>query len=234
MTEKIYTSGQATDDGWIEFISGSPINFYTDGAIDYFRVCRRGPTVMNGFIRFVNVDLPKDTPIVSAYLELVESYEYTEEEARLRIIGQASPNPTTFSSIEDYLARPKTTNYVDCLIPPLQTREVWRTPDIKSIIQEVIGLPDWQAGNAIAIFLNDNGTINSRAQRELLSFESVESVYRPKLVVALEAPAHSLTINSSPITAPVILNGQSIGNTPLNLTLVEGLYNIEVPVEVTE
>lgn len=43
---------------------------------------------------------------------------------------------------------------------------------------------------------------------------------------------HTLTVESTPISVPVTLNGSSIGNTPVSATVEEGMHNVEVPSEV--
>jgi hypothetical protein len=58
---------------------------------------------------------------------------------------------------------------------------------------------------------------------------SIYATYTPLAVIT-----HNITINSSPITGiPVTMDGATIGNTPITVTVEEGSHTFAVPSEVT-
>jgi len=46
------------------------------------------------------------------------------------------------------------------------------------------------------------------------------------------APTHMLRLASTPISVPVIVDGLSVGSTPVDLEVEEGLHSVEVPSEI--
>ena len=130
----------------------------------------------NAGFRWLNVNIPKGAIITSAHIVLTASEDTAGVPTSLNIKGEASDNPVTFSTYEDFIARPLGVATVPYVVPPFTGEEVYNTPEIKTIIQEIIDRTGWAKGNAIALFLNDNGS-GSFCVRNLINFEysSVDS-----------------------------------------------------------
>jgi len=110
-------------------------------------------------LRFLNVDIPKGTDIVDAYLEFtVDETKGGSEPVSLLIEGELTPDAAAISSsAKDVTNRTRTTAKV--VWDPVN----WTSPgakdqtsNIASVIQEIINQDDWAAGNALVLIISDN------------------------------------------------------------------------------
>lgn len=124
----------------------------------------RGPQLVG--VRFQNVTVPAGAEITSAYLSF-EADEPGDRPTSLRIHGEASDNATTFStSSVNISGRQRTSASVEWNnLPPVTWNDSLRSPDIKSIIQQIVNRPGWQSGAALALILSGSG------QRVVESFD---------------------------------------------------------------
>jgi len=130
-------------------------------------------------MRFIDLQIPKGSEVVNAYVQFTgdnnDDDKLTGGPVNLIINGLLQPNPGGFSSGEDFYTDrdPKTTAQVAWSNIPNWTNNratgAARTPDISSIIQEIIDQDDWANGNALIIFIRDNETNPSENQRSALS-----------------------------------------------------------------
>ena len=94
------------------------------------------------------------------------------------IEGQLSPNPETFTATAAVSGRATTAANVVWDIPEWLTVHAMgpeeRSPDISSIIQEIVNLPDW-SGEAIVLIFGDNPASPSAGAREAESFNGSAS-----------------------------------------------------------
>jgi hypothetical protein len=85
----------------------------------------------------------------------------------LVIQGQASDDAAIFStSTGDISNRPRTGASVNWSPPAWsagQAGAAQRTPDIKSIIQQIVNRPGWSSGNDLAIILTGSGRRTAEA-----------------------------------------------------------------------
>jgi hypothetical protein len=94
--------------------------------------------------------------------------EVTTAATSLAIQGQAADSPATFSSSTgDISSRLRTTANVGWVPPPWPTVQVHgpdqRTPDISSIVREIVARPGWSAGNALVIIITGTGKRTAEA-----------------------------------------------------------------------
>ena len=111
-----------------------------------------------------------------------------------------------------------------------------RTPDIKSVVQEIIGLSGWKSGNAISFIMSgeNQGVSESENAREFESFENIadpedggdgqnhpERV--PQLLVYYKkgTTAVKKQIGAEPL---VIIYPNPVNNGKLNFDLLGNLY----------
>lgn len=130
-----------------------------------------GGSITNGYIsslgintelglRFTGVHIPRGAKINSAYLTLVASATLTA--ACIAIIkGEASDNPSTFSTYSDFANRPRTTASTNWTMPNTTAGTAYNSPNISNIIQEIVNRAGWQPGNALVIFIS--GGANHRS-----------------------------------------------------------------------
>lgn len=128
-------------------------------------------------LRFRNVGVPVNATIDSAYI-LVWSHEgkSAEDVARISITGERNPNPQTYTEDNLISTRPATDAVV--LWEVAEDWELWgayRTPDLKSIVQELIDQPAWTPGNAMAFALagENQGVSDLENAREFESYENI-------------------------------------------------------------
>lgn len=116
-------------------------------------------------MRFPNIAIPQGTSISSAYIDfVVKEAQSTATSVTLR--GQAADNATTFTTTGyNISSRPLTTASVSWSNIPAWSvvGETKTSPDIKTIVQEVLNRPGWASGNAMVIRVNGSGTRTARS-----------------------------------------------------------------------
>jgi hypothetical protein len=112
-------------------------------------------------IRFLGVSIPRGSTIVNAYLQFWVDEE-TEEPASLAVQGQAIDNAPEFSTARWNISSRSRTVAGVSWVPPawLTAGEAGldeRTPNLSSVIQEIVSRPGWVPGNSLAIILTGTG-----------------------------------------------------------------------------
>lgn len=124
-----------------------------------------GGDQLAGF-RFSSVPIPKGASVLRAYVQFHAAAE-SMGPASFTIRGQATDNALTFTPDKrDISARPATTASVNWSPPDWRYGEVTAmagnadqmTPELRSIVQEVVDRRGWQQGNAIVITVQGSGT----------------------------------------------------------------------------
>ena len=176
-------------------------------------------------LRFNNVSVPVGATISNAYITINPwAVGGNASGTHSEISGNLSSNASTFSTIADYQAR----RGIDCGgandsnrtssiitwddIPLYDQYDVVNTPDISSIIQEIIDLPGWTSGNSIALFWDDHADRTSQTVAFVV-FRTIDwdvaqnpdTYYRPLLHIEYEThyktrvfPTIYLGLKSSP------------------------------------
>ena len=128
-------------------------------------------------LRFRGITIPADATIDSAFI-VIHSHEgkSATDVANITIAGEKNANAETFTMEALITDRPKTSATVRWEIAEewgLYTKH--RTPDIKSVVQEIIGLNGWNSGNALSFILSgeNQGVSESENAREFESFENI-------------------------------------------------------------
>jgi hypothetical protein len=147
------------DDSFEKTYNGSNV-YYLDGSYV-------GAGRINGF-RFQNVPIPRSALITEAHL-LLYCYYYERRPISIRYAGEASADAPSFTRTSfDISDRPQTSAQV------LDTPSAWvkyrynASPYLSAIIQEIVDQPEWQEGNALALFIHDE---NSSYVRSITCYE---------------------------------------------------------------
>jgi len=149
----------------------------------YFGHCMDGSPIVSGF-RFQNVLLPARATIVEAHLEFTLDGPYANEIA-LQFLGERSANAATFSDTDRPSDRPITAALVPWAIP---AANVWnfnerrRTPAVTAIVEELVNLPGWASGNAMAIIVQADPAVPGDTHRRVYSWDR-EASAAARLVV---------------------------------------------------
>lgn len=146
-----------------------------------------------GAQRQASVNIPKDSTIVNATISVVADTIYGGNIVRSRITGHKDGNatlPTSLSAYKDirgivvggannnYLT---TANVTQDGIAASDSMQY--SPNIASIITEIINLPSWNSGNPIQLFQDDNenrSTENSGVGRQVAIYHLNIQYYAPQ------------------------------------------------------
>jgi hypothetical protein len=112
-------------------------------------------------IRFNGLEIPREAEILNAYVQF-QVDETNSVPTSLTIQGEDSDNAGTFlSSSGNISARPQTTAAVSWT--PVAWTTVGeagtdqRTPDVASVIQEIVNRPGWSSANSLVIIITGTG-----------------------------------------------------------------------------
>ena len=126
-----------------------------------------------GGLRFLNVTIPKGATILTAHLHVTPNADRSETDVYSKIIGDKEANAATFSLIADYQSRRgtacgganndlRTVDEVAWHWPASVTTDVEiESPDITTVIQELVNQAAWASGNAMALFLDDHDGVTA-------------------------------------------------------------------------
>ena len=165
-TDCVQVSALQSTDGSATVISGfSPTQSADDAyiilgtSIDLTSVDMRvGQTAVGAIedlgVRFRAVTIPAGATITRAYITLTASDDFGSATViGTRIFGIRDSTPAIFSTLDDFVTRDLTTNMVDWDFYTTAAATACNSPDISSIIQEIINLAGWASGNDLAIMM---------------------------------------------------------------------------------
>jgi len=147
----------SADDDAEEFPSGVVI--LNSGDIE---MVQEGSSIFTTAFRFKNINIPEDAVITNAYLQF-----YAEEVqtglANLTIAADADADaPPLLNQNNNISSRELTESSVNWLPAPWPIIDAngldQQTPDLSTIVQEVIDQSDWERGNSIAFIFTGMGT----------------------------------------------------------------------------
>ena len=140
-----------------------------------------GSSVQTVGLRFPGVAVPRGATITSAFVQL-QVDEVSTDVAAMTVRGQAADNPTTFTTASRNVStRPVTAASVawsPATWPTVGERgTAQRTPDLRTLVQELVTRGGWASGNAMAFVFTGSG------RRTAEAFES-GAVLGPSLSVS--------------------------------------------------
>ncbi|MBN2611437.1 MAG: T9SS type A sorting domain-containing protein [Bacteroidales bacterium] len=165
-------------------------------------------------LRFRDISIPRGAVVDSAFIYFsCHEAKASDEIAKITIAGNASDNPETYTEDSLISARPKTSASVYWIADDVyDLYGKYSTPDIKSIVQELVNREGWNPGNAMAFILSgeNQGPSDVDNAREFEAFENIadpedggdgqnhpERV--PSLVIYYQGNVNNtIEINSSP------------------------------------
>jgi len=140
-----------------------------------------GSTTSFAGFRFTGVSVPRGAAIAAAHLDMYSAQDQWIG-VSFTIVGDASGNSAPFTSSARPSQRPATTANVAHSSNTRWLPNTWYSlNDIKTIIQEIVNRPDWQAGNTLSIVLKGTGA-GVWSRKFLKSFEAGGGT-APKLVI---------------------------------------------------
>jgi len=128
---------------------------------------KKGSASVTTGLRFNGVTIPQGKTIISAKLDLAESWGGAyDTNVKDKIFAEKSPNCATFNSSSLPRNRVKTTASVNWNSNGSQgTAGQWyqtsasaKPPEMATVVQEVINQSPWTSGNSMCILITDNGS----------------------------------------------------------------------------
>ena len=112
-------------------------------------------------IRFIDVAIPSDANIDSVYIQFIADGDY-DETTNLLIKGENVESSLTFEEIANNISSRQTTSSQvnwNNILPwtDLEAGELQQTPDLTSIVSEIITSNNWQEGNPITFIITGSG-----------------------------------------------------------------------------
>jgi hypothetical protein len=160
--------------------------------------------------RFCNLTIPKGAVILSAKVTF-QSYVsmFVGTVCNIKIKGEAADNAATFSTYADYTGRAKTTANVNWNnLPVWMPTHDYDSPDVTTIIQEIVNRTGWSSGNHLVLFFEDNGS----------SYDAYR-VFNTYLYSATYCARLTITWQSYP---PITIESGSFTITGQDVTLTRG------------
>ena len=126
------------------------------------------------------IPVAKGSSITKAYIEFeLKEIKTTTNAAPVNVIieGQLDPNPSAFTTAAKNITnRTRTTAQVKWTIAPGMTVGTkFQTPDISSILTELISQDGWASGNALAIVIRDDKSDPSTGLRCVWTYEGKQA-----------------------------------------------------------
>ncbi len=167
-------------------------------------------------IRFRGINIPKGAKITNAYITFVVD-ETASKATILSIQGEASPNAAAFTTANrNVSSRSRTANVVSWVPASWSTRgSIQLTPNLASIIQEIVNLSNWTSGNSIVIIFSGNGS------RIAQSYEK-NSANAPLIHIEYTTTLNVTNTVTATLTAvPTYTQLPTLTNVPPTATLTE-------------
>jgi len=124
--------------------------------------------------RFQNVAIPPGASILSAEIEF-DPDGSNATTTNVSVLGQASLNAGTFTGVAGNISgRPRTAASVGWNVPAWVNAagNRYQTPDLSSIVQEIVNQGGWASGNAMAFFIEAAaGCVDTDCDRQAETFE---------------------------------------------------------------
>lgn len=145
-------------------------------------------------LRWQSLAIPAGSTITTAYITFNAQRDCTGTATRSRICGELDSNPSTFadnSGVFDTRYANHTTAVIDWdNLPAWYTDTTYQSPEIKTVIQEIIDLPGWSAGNSLVLFWQDfdnRSTLTSDNRKFADSYDS-DNTKTPALYIEWTPP----------------------------------------------
>jgi len=202
-------AASANDRGWYEGTaaigSANAVNIF----VGYYNAGA------NGYYRFIGVDIPQGATILSAKITLTanDNQSGTTVNGILSAIDADNPSaPTTYAALETATRTTASVAWDD--IAAWTTDTAYDSPDITTIIQEIVDRPGWSSGNALIVYLEDN------------SSSAVEGAYRQAYTYD-SSPAKAAKLYVSWVTPETISDSVSLSESVDLVEVVDRIYKTD-------
>lgn len=173
-------------------------------------------------LRFNDLGISPGAEITSAYVEFTADGD-TSTSTSLTIKGHKVVDSPAFegnSNISNRFGSATTASVSWSSIPSWNDNDVYQTPDLKDIIQEIVDQGGWTAGNSLSLLINGSGT------RRAESYNG-DAARAPRLVIHTKQNLAGVPSASGQTVRQKLVqevnNLRTVANTPLVNTYMEGV-----------
>jgi hypothetical protein len=126
------------------------------------RALKAGRSYLLAF-RFKGVPVPRGARVASAVLKL-HALDAGTGAVVLRYAGEAADDsPPLKEASRNLSTRPPTAAFVDDVPGPWRVNALNASPDLAALVQEIVSRPGWAPGQALTLFVADDGSTGSRS-----------------------------------------------------------------------
>jgi hypothetical protein len=148
-----------------------------------------------GAFRFAGVTIPQGATITHAYLRVQAYYSGTGSSV-FSLVGEADDNPYSYDYLPYISDRPLTAAAVTWSVASAWAEDAYYTsPDIASVIQEIVNRGGWSSGNALAIQV-----------RNAAASGGCQYIYSVEGAAAYGGTAAQLIVDCSNCSGPVLVS----------------------------
>lgn len=171
----------------------------TSGAYDNTSVSetmgKTAAVANNAAFRFLGVTIPAGAHINSAYITFTADATRASQAVILRIKGEDTDTPAAYGAAEDFTSRTYTTAYVAWSGTVSWTLDTaYNSPDISTIVQELVNTYDYSAGLDMSFEVIDNG---STSDKRLSAYSHDGDAAKCPTLVIKYAPADAYWVGGS-------------------------------------
>lgn len=125
---------------------------------------------LDTFLRFQNVAIPNSAVITAASIQFQANSSLAGTTVNVNIKGDASDNATAPTTRATHTGKTRTSASVNWQPGGQTAGSNYTTPDISSVIQEIVNRAGWVSGNALQILIDNNGS-SANARREEKAYD---------------------------------------------------------------
>lgn len=178
-----YRPAVSGDDGyWGVGVGGDP--FDNGFAVAKFGTFFTGVADCRSFYRFPAVAITQGAVIASATLTLRAELVMDGTSIAVVVRGDDQDNAATITDATDGNGRTLTTASVAWTITSWDDETDITSPDIKTVIQEIVDRPGWASGNAILLHIVDSASVNGSVGNSKTYDSSTTNCARLELATA--------------------------------------------------
>ncbi len=168
---------------------------------------KSGAVSIKTFQLFKNISVPRNGTITSAILELgIANSGGGIINTKINAENTATPSaPTTAAQFNTKAGNLTTSEVLWNAVPHGSWGNIITSPNISTVIQELVNRSDWQSGNSMQIFVGDNNS-ETFANSNYFSANFQNASQRPKLIITYTTSA---TPTSTPSPTPTSLPTQT-------------------------
>lgn len=159
-------------------------------------------------LRFTGLNIPRGATVLDAFVDFTASGNSTAT-TNLTFRGENVGNAATYTTATNHIGTRRANSTAATVawnsVPSWTGNTVYSSPDVKTIIQEIINRADWNPNNALALMVEGSGT------RVAFSFNG-SAAGAPKLRIRIQGPAGQLTVRQ--YLKDLVNAFTPVGNTP--------------------